>query len=66
MAEFAAAEQVDAVLRAGNTGVCAAVGRLELKPLPCVARPGIAMTIPAFHGLFVLYDLGANVWARLC
>jgi glycerol-3-phosphate acyltransferase PlsX len=64
MAELAAAREVDAVLSAGNTGACAAVCQLKIKPLPCVARPGIAVTIPAFHGPFVLCDVGANIQAK--
>ena len=50
MAEIAAAGEVDAVVSAGNTGACAAVCQLKLKPLPCVTRPGIAVTIPSFRG----------------
>lgn len=64
MAELAAAKEVDAVLSAGNTGACAAVCQLKIKPLPCVTRPGIAVTIPAFHGPFVLCDVGANIQAK--
>ena len=64
MAELAAAKEVDAVLSAGNTGACAAVCQLKMKPLPCVTRPGIAVTIPAFHGPFVLCDVGANIQAK--
>jgi glycerol-3-phosphate acyltransferase PlsX len=64
MVELAAAKEVDAVLSAGNTGACAAVCQLKMKPLPCVKRPGIAVTIPAFHGPFVLCDVGANIQAK--
>ncbi len=64
MAELAAAGEADAVLSAGNTGACAAVCQLKLKPLPCVTRPGIAVTIPSFHGPFVLCDVGANIQAK--
>ncbi len=64
MVELAVAGEVDAVLSAGNTGACAAVCQLKLKPLPCVARPGIAVTVPAFHGPFVLCDVGANIQAK--
>ncbi len=64
MAELAAEGEVDAVLSAGNTGACAAVCQLKMKPLPCVSRPGIAVTIPAFHGPFVLCDVGANIQAK--
>jgi glycerol-3-phosphate acyltransferase PlsX len=64
MAELAASGEVDAVLSAGNTGACAAACQLKLRPLPCVTRPGIAVTIPSFHGPFVLCDVGANIQAR--
>ncbi len=64
MAELAASKEVDAVLSAGNTGACAAVCQLKMKPLPCVSRPGIAVTIPSFHGPFVLCDVGANIQAK--
>jgi glycerol-3-phosphate acyltransferase PlsX len=64
MAELAAGGEVDAVLSAGNTGACAAVCQLRLKPLACVTRPGIAVAIPSFYGPFVLCDVGANIQAR--
>ena len=64
MVELAAAKEVDAVLSAGNTGACAAACQLKLKPLPCVSRPGIAVTIPSFYGPFVLCDVGANIQAK--
>jgi glycerol-3-phosphate acyltransferase PlsX len=64
MAELGAARDVDAVLSAGNTGACAAACQLKLKPLPCVTRPGIAVTIPSFYGPFVLCDVGANIQAK--
>src|SRR5205823_558801 len=61
MADLAAGGEADAVLSAGNTGACAAAAQLKLKPLACVSRPGIAVTIPSFHGPFVLCDVGANI-----
>ena len=64
MASLAAQKRVHAVLSAGNTGACAAVCQLQLKTLPCVSRPGIAVTIPSFHGPFVLCDVGANIKAK--
>jgi len=50
----------DAVISAGNTGACVAAGQMHMKRLPGVHRPGIAVTIPAFHGPVVLCDAGAN------
>lgn len=64
MAELAAGGKADAVLSAGHTGACAAACQLKLRPLPCVTRPGIAVTIPSFHGPFVLCDVGANIQAK--
>jgi glycerol-3-phosphate acyltransferase PlsX len=54
------AERCDAVLSAGNTGACVAAATMQMKRLPGVHRPGIAVTIPAFHGPVVLCDAGAN------
>ncbi|MCC6678950.1 MAG: phosphate acyltransferase PlsX [Phycisphaerales bacterium] len=51
---------VDAVLSAGNTGACVSAAIMHMKRLPFVHRPGIAVTIPAFHGPVVLIDAGAN------
>lgn len=51
---------VDAVLSAGNTGACVAAAFMHMRRLPGVHRPGIAVTIPAFHGPVVLCDAGAN------
>ena len=64
MAELAASGEADAVISAGNTGACAAVCQLKMKPLACISRPGIAVTIPSFHGPFVLCDVGANIQAK--
>ncbi|MFT5423636.1 MAG: glycerol-3-phosphate acyltransferase PlsX [Phycisphaerales bacterium] len=55
-----AEDRCDAVLSAGNTGACVAAGQMLMKRLPGVHRPGIAVTIPAFHGPVVLCDAGAN------
>ena len=64
MVSLAADREADAVVSAGNTGACAAACQLRLKPLPCVTRPGIAVTVPSFYGPFVLCDVGANIRAR--
>ncbi len=50
----------DVVLSAGNTGACVAAALLHMRRLPNVIRPGIAVTIPAFHGPMILTDAGAN------
>jgi phosphate acyltransferase len=52
--------RADVVLSAGNTGACVAAAIMQMRRLPGVHRPGIAVTIPAFHGPLVLCDAGAN------
>ncbi len=64
MAKIAANREVDAVISAGNTGACAAACQLKMRPLPNVTRAGIAVTIPSFHGPFVLCDVGANIQTK--
>src|SRR3954451_24374143 len=52
--------EADAVVSAGNTGAMLAACFLELRRLPGVARPAIAVVIPAKNGPSVLLDSGAN------
>jgi phosphate acyltransferase len=59
-----AAGTADAVLSAGNTGAMLAAGLLEIRRLPGVMRPAIAVPIPARDGPSVLLDCGANADAR--
>lgn len=54
------AKRCDVVLSAGNTGACVSAATMQMKRLRGVHRPGIAVTIPAFHGPVVLCDAGAN------
>ena len=54
----------DAVVSAGNTGAMLAAGLLELRRIPGVMRPAIAVPIPAKNGPSVLLDAGANADAR--
>jgi len=56
--------EVDAVVSAGNTGAMLAAGLLELRRLPGVMRPAIAVPIPSKRGPSVLIDAGANADAR--
>jgi glycerol-3-phosphate acyltransferase PlsX len=56
--------RADAVVSAGNTGAMLAACLLELRRIPGVRRPGIAVTIPAKGGPSVLIDAGANADAR--
>jgi phosphate acyltransferase len=56
--------KADAVVSAGNTGAMLAASLLELRRIPGVRRPAIAVTIPAKRGPSVLIDSGANADAR--
>ena len=56
--------EADAVVSAGNTGAMLAAGLLELRRLPGVMRPAIAVPIPAKRGPSILIDAGANADAR--
>jgi phosphate acyltransferase len=56
--------EADAVVSAGNTGAMLAAGLLEIRRLPDVHRPGIAVPLPAIGGTSVLIDAGANADAR--
>src|SRR5690606_13828198 len=61
MARLVADGEADVAISAGNTGACVAASTLRMRTLPGVARPGIAVVIPTFHGPVVLCDAGANV-----
>ncbi len=50
----------DVVISAGNTGACVAAAQMNMRRLPGVHRPGIAVTMPTFHGPVVVCDVGAN------
>src|SRR5581483_8337090 len=54
----------EAVVSAGNTGAMLAAGLLELRRIPGVLRPAIAVPIPARSGPSVLIDAGANADSR--
>ena len=56
--------KADAVVSAGNTGAMLAAGLLELRRIPGVLRPAIAVPIPGRRGPSVLLDCGANADAR--
>jgi glycerol-3-phosphate acyltransferase PlsX len=56
--------RADAVVSAGNTGAMLAAGLIELRRLPGVQRPAIAVPLPARRGPSVLLDAGANADAR--
>ena len=54
----------DAVVSAGNTGAMLAAGLLELRRIPGVMRPAIAIPMLTPRGPSVLLDAGANADAR--
>jgi glycerol-3-phosphate acyltransferase PlsX len=54
----------DAVVSAGNTGAMLAAGLLELRRIPGVVRPAIAVPMLTPRGPSVLLDAGANADAR--
>jgi phosphate acyltransferase len=56
--------EAEAVVSAGNTGAMLAAALVELRRLPDVHRPGIAVPIPAIGGDSILIDAGANADAR--
>jgi glycerol-3-phosphate acyltransferase PlsX len=56
--------KAQAVVSAGNTGAMLAACLLELRRLPGVRRPAIAVTVPSRSGVSVLLDSGANADAR--
>ena len=56
--------RADAVVSAGNTGAMLAACLFELRRIPGVLRPAIAVPIPSRRGPSVLIDAGANAEAR--
>ncbi len=56
--------EADAVVSAGNTGAMLAAGLLEIRRLPGVMRPAIAVVLPSRYGASVLIDAGANADGR--
>ncbi len=54
------ADPADIVISAGNTGACVSAATMYMKRLPGAHRPGIACTLPSFHGPVVVCDVGAN------
>jgi len=59
-----ASGEADAVVSAGNTGAMLAAGLLEIRRLPGVQRPAIAVPIPTRGGPSLLIDGGANADSR--
>jgi glycerol-3-phosphate acyltransferase PlsX len=53
--------EAQVAVSAGNTGACVAAAQLRMRTLAGVARPGIAVVFPTFHGPVTLCDVGANI-----
>jgi phosphate acyltransferase len=51
----------DAAVSAGNTGATMAAALFELKRIPGVERPAIAVVMPTTTGRVLMLDIGANV-----
>ena len=58
------AGDADVVVSAGNTGATLAAALLEIRRLPDVHRPAIAVALPGIPTPTVLLDAGANADAR--
>jgi glycerol-3-phosphate acyltransferase PlsX len=58
------ANQVDALVSAGNSGAMMACGLFLLGRSPGVERPAIVTTFPTMNGQCALLDMGANVDTR--
>jgi glycerol-3-phosphate acyltransferase PlsX len=54
-------KKADIIISAGNTGACVASAQMMMRRLHGVHRPGIAVTIPTFHGPIIICDVGANI-----
>ncbi|KJJ85329.1 glycerol-3-phosphate acyltransferase PlsX [Candidatus Omnitrophus magneticus] len=54
-------EEADAFISAGNTGAVVCAATLNLRLLPGVDRPGIAVIIPTLAKPCMVIDVGANI-----
>jgi len=53
--------KADAFFSAGNTGAVVCAATLELRLLPGIERPGIAIITPTLKGVSLIIDVGANI-----
>ena len=51
---------VDAMVTPGHTGATVAATKVLVRTLPGIDRPGLAASLPAQQGRFILMDAGAN------
>ena len=54
-------DRLAAWISAGNTGACVTAAQMNMRRLPNVIRPGVAVTVPTFSGPVILIDVGANI-----
>jgi glycerol-3-phosphate acyltransferase PlsX len=53
--------KAEAFFSAGNTGAVVCAATLELRLLPGIERPGIAIVTPTLKGIALIIDVGANI-----
>src|SRR5213075_747756 len=53
--------EADTAVSAGNTGALMAMARFNLRSLPGVARPALAVVWPTLRGESVVLDAGASI-----
>lgn len=56
--------QAHAFVSAGNSGAAMAAALLQLKRIPGIERPALAMVLPSQRGAVCLIDVGANADAK--
>ncbi|MCE5277393.1 MAG: phosphate acyltransferase PlsX [Planctomycetaceae bacterium] len=56
--------ELQACISAGNTGAFVAAAQMNLRRLPGVHRPGIAVIVPTSHNPVAVCDVGANIQCR--
>lgn len=53
--------KADAFFSAGNTGAVVCAATLNLRLIPGIERPGIAIVMPTLKGVSLVIDVGANI-----
>lgn len=57
-------KQIDGFISTGNTGALMTSGKMILKNLPAVIRPALLTLMPTKKNLFVVLDVGANIFCK--
>jgi glycerol-3-phosphate acyltransferase PlsX len=63
-AKAVAEGRADALVSAGSTGAALAASLLQIKRLPGVYRPAVAVLLPLPKGQLLMLDVGANIEVR--